>query len=220
MKIAGIAIGSVEEISYRGKKVKTGIFKKPVQHPIFLGREGLEGDIQVDKKNHGGPDKAVYAYGLENLHYWSRLREEPDYAPGHMGENLTIEGLVDQEVSIGDQFQMGSAIVEVTQPRVPCFKLGIRMQHPKFVGEFLTSGRTGFYLRVLQEGRIQVGDAVTRIHADPQKVSIPNIMKALIKGPDQAFWIAQALSVPALSTAWREDLEERAQNIHAEGDSP
>jgi MOSC domain-containing protein YiiM len=220
MKIAGIAIGEIEEISYRGKKVKTGIFKKPLHRPIFLGREGLEGDVQVDKKNHGGPDKAVYAYSLENLRYWSKIRSEPDYAPGHMGENITLEGLDDHEVAIGDQFQMGSAIVEVTQPRVPCFKLGIRMQHPKFVGEFLTSGRSGFYLRVLQEGLIQGGDTVTRIHADPHKVSIPNAMKALIKGPDQAFWIAQALSVPALSTAWREDLEERAQNIHAEGDSP
>ena len=220
MNIAGIAIGGIEEIPYRGKKVKTGIFKKPISGPIFLGREGLEGDIQVDRKNHGGPDKAAYAYCLENLRYWSNLRKEPDYAPGHMGENLTLEGLDDHAVSIGDQFQMGSAIVEVTQPRVPCFKLGIRMQKPQFVGEFLTSGRTGFYLRVIQEGLIETGDAVIRIHEDCRKVSIPNAMKALIKGPDQAFWIAQALSVPALSAAWREDLEERAQNIDTGETSP
>jgi MOSC domain-containing protein YiiM len=219
MKIAGIAIGGIEEIPYRGKKVKTGIFKKPIRGPIFLGREGLEGDVQVDRKNHGGPDKAVYAYSLENLHYWSTLRKEPDYAPGHMGENLTLEGLDDHAVSIGDQFQIGTAIVEVTQPRVPCFKLGIRMQKPQFVGEFLNSGRTGFYLRVLQEGQIETGDGFTRIHEDPRKVSIPNAMKALIKGPDQALWIAQTLSVPALSTAWREDLKERAHTTHAEGDS-
>lgn len=219
MKIAGIAIGGIEEIPYRGKKVKTGIFKKPIAGPIFLGREGLEGDIQVDRKNHGGPDKAVYAYSLENLRYWSKLRNEPDYAAGHMGENLTLEGLDDHAVSIGDQFQIGSVIVEVSQPRVPCFKLGIRMQKPQFVGEFLTSGRTGFYLRVIQEGLIETGDEVTRIHEPPLKVSIPNAMKALIKGPDQAFWIAQALSVPALSTAWREDLVERAQNIDTEGAS-
>ena len=220
MNIAGIAIGEIEEISYRGKKVKTGIFKKPISGPIFLGLEGLEGDIQVDRKNHGGPDKAVYAYSLENLRYWSNHRKEADYAPGHMGENLTLEGLDDHAVFIGDQFQMGSAIVEVTQPRVPCFKLGIRMQKPQFVGEFLTSGRTGFYLRVMQEGLIETGDAVTQVHEDPRKVSVPNAMKALIKGPDQAFWITQALSVPALSTAWRDDLEERAQNIDTEGASP
>lgn len=220
MKIAGIAIGGIEEIPYRGKKVKTGIFKKPVSEPLFLNREGLEGDIQVDLKNHGGPDKAVYAYSLENLRYWSQLRNEPDYEPGHMGENLTLEGLDDHAVCIGDQFRIGAAVVEVTQPRVPCFKLGIRMQKPQFVGEFLTSGRTGFYLRVIQEGRIQTGDGVTQIHADALKVSIPNAMKALIKGPDQHYWILQALKVPALSTAWREDLEARARSLDSEGASP
>jgi len=220
MKVAGIAIGGIAEIPYRGKKVKTGIFKTPISGPITLGPEGLEGDIQVDRKNHGGSDKAVYAYSLENLHHWSRLRNEPDYAPGHMGENLTLEGLDDHEVSIGDQLEVGSALLEITQPRVPCFKLGIRMQEPKFVGEFLTSGRTGFYLRVIRGGLIKTGDQVTRIHEDPLKVSIPNAMKALIKGPEQAFWIAQVLSVPALSLAWRKDLEERAQHIEAYGASP
>lgn len=217
MKIFGIAVGQIEEIPYRGKKVKTGIFKKKVSGPIFLGREGLEGDIQADRKNHGGPDKAVYAYSLENLRYWSQLRAEPDYEPGHMGENITLEALDDHAVSIGDRFQMGSAIVEVTQPRVPCFKLGIRMQEPQFVGKFLNSGRTGFYLRVIQEGLIEAGDRVTRIHEDALTVSIPNAMKALVKGPDQGFWIAQALNVPALSTAWREDLKARAHPIDTEG---
>ena len=217
MKIAGIAIGGIDEIPYRGKKVKTGIFKKPVAGKLFLGREGLEGDIQVDRKNHGGPDKAIYAYGLENLRYWSNLRGEPDYLPGHMGENLTIEGLSDHDVSIGDRFQVGSAILEVTQPRVPCFKLGIRMQKPQFVGEFLTSGRTGFYLRVIQEGRIETGDVVTQIHEASLKVSIPNAMKALVQGPEQAFWIAQALKTTALSAAWREDLEARARHLDIEG---
>ena len=220
MKIAGIAIGGIEEIPYRGKKIKTGIFKKPISDPIFLGQEGLAGDIQVDRKNHGGPDKAVYAYSLENLRYWSKLRNEPDYASGHMGENLTLEGLDDHTVSIGDQFKIGSAIVEVTQPRVPCFKLGIRMEKPQFVGEFLTSGRTGFYLRVIHEGLIGLGDGVTRIHQDPRKVSIPNAMKALIKDTDQAYWITQTLSVPALSKAWREDLEERIQSMDTKGASP
>lgn len=217
MKIVGIALGGINEISYRGKKVKTGIFKQPVRGAIALGLEGLEGDIQVDRKNHGGPDKAVYAYSLENLRFWSRHRNEPDYAPGHMGENLTIEGLDDHAVSIGDQFQMGSVIVEVTQPRVPCFKLGIRMQEPQFVGQFLTSGRTGFYLRVLRVGLIETGDAVTKIHQDPRKVSVPNAMKALIKGPEQAHWIATVLDVPALSAAWREDLEKRERHIATEG---
>lgn len=213
MKIFGLAVGGIETISYRGKSVRTGIYKQSVSGPIYLGPMGVAGDTQVDLKNHGGEDKAVYAYGLENLRFWSELRGEAPYAPGHMGENLTIEGLDDEKVAIGDRFRIGETLLEVTQPRVPCFKLGIRMGDPRFVEAFLRSSRTGFYLRVLESGWVSLEDAVTCIHEDPLKISIADAMKALLKGPEQRDWIQRVLEVPALSTAWREDLEQRAHSL-------
>jgi MOSC domain-containing protein YiiM len=217
MKIAGIAIGQIETVLYRGKNVKTGIYKQPLEGPIQVGPQGLEGDHQVDLKNHGGTDKAVYAYSLENLAFWAAERGDGPYLPGHVGENLTIQGLDDHDVAIGDRFRAGETLMEVTQPRVPCFKLGIRMQDHRFVETFLQSGRTGFYLRVIQPGRIQGGDAFEKIIEDPKAVSIPNAMKALLKGPDQLHWIQRVLEVPALSAAWREDLEARALKFAQEG---
>jgi MOSC domain-containing protein YiiM len=209
LKIFGLALGGIETLSYRGKSVRTGIFKTPVEGPIWLGKTGVADDVQVDLKNHGGVDKAVYAYSLENLRHWSSLRGEPAYAAGHLGENLTLEDLDDHAVHLGDQFQIGETLLEVTQPRVPCFKLGIRMNDMRFVETFLRSGRTGFYLRVLQEGWVYRGDSVIGLHQDPHQVSIPDAMKALLKGPEQKHWIQRALEVPALSAAWREDLETR-----------
>lgn len=217
MRVTGIAIGLREIHAYNGKPVETGIFKNPIEGPIAVGPEGLEGDHQVDRKNHGGIDKAVYAYSLENLAFWASRRNDPFYAPGHVGENLTIEGLDDHSVAIGDRFRIGETLLEVTQPRVPCFKLGLRMADAGFVEEFLKSGRTGFYLRVLESGHIRQGDFVTKTLEDPLAVSIPNAMKALIKGPDQYHWIQRVLRVPALSVAWREDLETRALKFSAKG---
>lgn len=219
MKIIGIAIGDIETVSYRGKNVKTGIYKQPLKGPVRVGPEGLEGDHQVDLKNHGGIDKAIYAYSLENLSFWAETRRDGPYLPGHVGENLTIQGLNDHDVAIGDRFRVGETLMEVTQPRVPCFKLGIRMQDHRFVETFLNSGRTGFYLRVIQPGIIQGGDVFEKTFEDPRAVSIPNAMKALLKGPDQLHWIQRVLDVPALSAAWREDLEARALKFVPEGHS-
>jgi MOSC domain-containing protein YiiM len=209
MKIAGVSMGKVSIVQYRGKSVQTGIFKTSSEGPVFVSFDGLLEDVQVDRKNHGGPDKAIYAYSLENLKYWAELRLDSTYPAGHMGENLTIEGLDDHQVYIGDRFRMGGVTLEVTQPRVPCFKLGIRMADARFVAQFLSSGRTGFYLRVLEEGTLKKGDPVIKIYTDSSGVSIPDAMKAILAGPDQVYWIQKVLDVQALSNAWREDLHKR-----------
>ena len=220
MKVHGLATGSLKTIRYRGKTVPTGIFKQPVEGPLRLLFEGVEGDLQVDRKNHGGRDKAVYLYSLENLRYFSEQRGDPPYLPGHVGENLTIEGLDDDQVHIGDQFEIGSSRIEISQPRVPCFKLGILMQDPGFVSVFLKSGRTGFYARILQEGEVALGDEVQRVHQDPKGVSISTAMKALIKGPEQTLYIQKVLEVSALSMAWREDLQKRLKHASSDGEHP
>ena len=209
MRLISVSVGSVQSIPYRGQQVKTGIYKSVVNGRVHVDFEGISQDVQVDRKNHGGPDKALYAYGLENLTYWAHHRTEPSYLPGHMGENLTIEGLDDRRIHIGDRFRVGTALLEVTQPRVPCFKLGVKMGDGKFVGEFLKSGRTGFYLRVIERGELGAGDDFEPAHMDDHGISIADAMKAIIPGADQLDWIRKVLSVEALSEAWREDLQKR-----------
>lgn len=211
MQLVSVSVGSIQSIPYRGQQVKTGIFKTPIDTRVDVGVEGIALDIQVDRKNHGGADKALYAYGLENLAFWAAERGDSAYLPGHMGENLTIEGLDDHAIHLGDRFRIGTTLLEVTQPRVPCFKLGVRMGDGKFVGQFLKSGRTGFYLRVLEVGSLGAGDRVERTSTDPAKISIPDAMRAILPLPEQKHWIAKVLEVPALSEAWRADLMERLE---------
>ena len=196
-------------LPYRGNQVATGIYKSPVATPVRVTAQGFAGDLQVDRKNHGGPDKAVYAYTLENHHYWATTRGEPAYPPGQFGENLTVTGMPDERVHIGDIFRIGASLMQVTQPRVPCFKLGLKFGDPGFVREFLASGRTGFYLRVLEEGIVASGDPIMLQQADPQQVSIRDAMRALLTGSEQWAWREKVLAVPSLSAAWREDLAKR-----------
>jgi MOSC domain-containing protein YiiM len=211
MRLVSVSVGSIQSIPYRGQQVKTGIFKTPVDVRVDVGFEGILLDVQVDRKNHGGADKALYAYSYENLCFWAADRGDAVYPPGHMGENLTIEDLDDHAIHLGDRFRIGTTLLEVTQPRVPCFKLGVRMGDGKFVGQFLKSGRTGFYLRVLEAGELGSGDRVERISIDPARVSIPDAMKAILPLPDQKKWISKVLEVSALSAAWREDLLDRLE---------
>jgi MOSC domain-containing protein YiiM len=176
---------------------------------MLAERNGFLGDAQVDRKNHGGPDKAIYVYTAENYRHWEHLHGVPEYPHGQFGENLTVTGLPDEAVHIGDIFAIGRAVMQVTQPRVPCFKLGIKFGNPRFVADFLASGRTGFYCRVLEAGWVRTGDAITLETADPGRLSVRDAMHALISGPEQADWIAKVLAIDALSAAWRVDLTQR-----------
>ncbi len=183
----------------------TGICKQSVPGPVTVTREGIIGDSQADRKNHGGIDKAVYAYATENYRYWEEQLGKP-LPYGQFGENLAVSGMTDEQVHIGDIFRIGPVEVQVTQPRVPCFKLGMRMEDAGFVRRFHHSGRVGFYLRVLQEGFLSTGDTIERLHADAGKLTIAEAMLALHKNPRQTEIIARALDIPALSQAWRDSL--------------
>lgn len=214
ISVLSVNLGKSKTILHQDRLIETGIYKSPAAGPVRVDQEGVIGDIQVDRKNHGGPDKALYAYSWENYHYWAKARGENLYDPGHFGENLTASNLADDAVHIGDILSVGETLLQITQPRVPCFKLGLKFGDPGFVGEFLTSGRTGFYLRVLEEGEIRKGDSIKRRSQDKLAVTISDAMKALIKGADQHLWIERVLAVEALSSAWRDDLERRLHSRH------
>lgn len=208
MKILAISLSGLKQLEYQGRLVETGICKQPVSGPVRLTSLGLEGDVQVDRKNHGGEDKAVYAYTAENYRHWEQALGR-ELAFGFLGENLAVAGMPDESVHIGDIFGIGEVVVQVTQPRVPCFKLGMRMEDLSFVERFHFSGRVGFYLRVLQEGKVDVGDVIELRQTDPAELSIRDAMLALNKNPRQQEVIRRALEIPALSQAWRADLAKK-----------
>ena len=205
MQLLAISISEVKRIEYQGRETLTGICKQNIGGPVSVTKDGMEGDCQADPVNHGGVDKAVYAYAAENYRFWEQeLGKQLPY--GQFGENLAVSGLTDELVHIGDIFKIGPVEVQVTQPRVPCFKLGMRMEDAGFVRRFHHSGRVGFYLRVLKEGRLSPGDTIERLHADAGQLSIRDAMLALNKNPRQQEIISRALAIPALSQAWRESL--------------
>jgi MOSC domain-containing protein YiiM len=164
--VLSVNVGLPRSVPSRGRTVRTGIFKEPVLFRVQVGRLNLDGDRQADLRVHGGPDKAVYAYDLSGYAYWRQAlsRELPF---GQFGENLTVEGMPETEVRIGDAYRIGTALLQVSQPRSPCFKLAMKMEMPAFPPLFLAEGRTGFYFRVLEEGEIGAGDAITRESRDP-----------------------------------------------------
>src|SRR5947199_1752485 len=160
MKLLSVNVGLPREIEWKGKVVRTSIFKTPVMGRVRVARLNLERDQQSDLSVHGGIDKAVYAYPSEHYPFWRRELPGADLPWGVFGENFTTEGLLEETVHIGDRFRVGSAEFVVTQPRMPCFKLGIRFNRPDIVKRFLQSGRSGFYLAVLKEGEVTAGDSI------------------------------------------------------------
>ena len=158
----------------------TGIFKIPVAGRVNVHRLGLEGDVQVDRRVHGGLGKAVYIYPHEHYSHWETFLSRKDFSFGQFGENLTTLGLLENEVRVDDKLRIGSVLLQVTQPREPCFKLMTKMNDFRFAKPFLTSGRTGFYLRVLEEGDLGAGDAITHVATDPAAPTIREVVQEMI----------------------------------------
>jgi len=208
MKLLSLNISGLRQVEHRGKTVGTGIFKEPVTGPVKATRLTLEGDRQVDLRYHGGEHKAIYAYPHEHYATWAEELGRDDLTFGQFGENFTTEGLLETNVHIGDRFRVGEALVEVTQPRVPCFKLGIKMGDPHFVRIFLESERCGFYLRVLEEGAVEAGDAIEQEFTHPERISIQYIHHLYFQDSLNKDEIKRALTVEALSKEWRQQLRE------------
>lgn len=209
MRIVSVNVGLPRDLPHDGGVVSSGIVKEPVSGPVAVGATNLAGDGQADLSVHGGVDKAVYAYPYEHYAAWRRDLARDDLSPGRFGENLTLEGLPEDDVRIGDVYRMGSALLQVSQPRVPCFKLAIRMDDPAFARPFLRSGRTGFYLRVLEEGTVAAGDPVTRERAAEASMTVREVAGLLGNGASAAD-LDRGAALAALPLGWREAFAQRA----------
>ena len=208
MKLLSVNVSLPRHVPHMGKTVRTGIFKEPVNRRIILRTLNLEGDGQADRENHGGMYKAVYAYSIEHYEYWKRELGRGDFTPGQFGENFTVQGMAEDDVHIGDIFRVGGALVQVTQPRAPCYKLGLKMGMPQFPKLFLSSGRVGFYLRVLEEGEVGAGDVVERVRVDPERMAVSDMNRLLYVKPADREALERALRIEALSPRRRRAFEE------------
>ena len=206
MKLLSINVSKPKPIQYGGKTVHTGIFKEPMSGTVMLREKNIEGDGQGDLRVHGGTYKAIYGYPFEHYAYWQQELRRNDLTYGQFGENLTVEGLLEDAVYIGDVFQIGETVrLQITQPRVPCFKLAYKMGLPDFPKEFLESRRVGFYFRVLEEGEITAGDTIARIKVASEPMSVTEIVNLRYFDRDNHEKIAQARKQPALSPSWKRD---------------
>jgi MOSC domain-containing protein YiiM len=216
MKLISVNCGLPKEVLWHRQSVITSIFKEPVEGRVALRTLNLDGDRQSDLTVHGGKDKAVYCYQLSHYDYWKvELRGRP-LAPGAFGENFTIDGPGDDSIHIGDRFVIGSAEVVVTQPRLPCYKLGIRFESDDIIERFLESGRSGFYLAVTREGEVRAGDEIALVSPDPHSVSVSDIMRLyLAKKYDvtDAAVVRRALEIEALTDSWKEFFLEKLSRL-------
>jgi MOSC domain-containing protein YiiM len=210
MRLVSVNVGRPRTVPYQGRDVATAIFKQPVTGPVHVGATNLADDRQADRRVHGGPDKAVYAYPLEHYAYWSAALQRRDLAFGFFGENLTLDGANEDEVWIGDTLRVGTALLQVSQPRTPCFKLALRTGVEDFPQRFAASGRTGFYLRVLDEGEVRAGDAVERLARDAASLAVRAVFELRhgpARGRDRAA-LQRAAALAALAPGWRRAFDE------------
>jgi len=210
MKVLSINISLPKSVKDNGKTVSTGIFKEPITGSVSVGKRNIVGDQQADLNFHGGVCKAVYAYPHEHYAHWKRELHRTDMPYGQFGENLTLQGLDEESVYVGDLLHVGTAVFEVTQPRVPCFKLGIRMGGlSDFPRTFLKSGLIGFYLRVAQEGTITAGDTIEHVRVDPHSISIKEIHHLMHFDKRNIEDAKKALRIDALPPGWCRGFEKR-----------
>ncbi|HTE89765.1 MAG TPA: MOSC domain-containing protein [Terriglobales bacterium] len=214
MKLTSVNVGLPREVMWHGTNVATGIFKEPVEGRVRLRKLNLDGDRQADLTVHGGKDKAVYCYPLAHYDYWKRELPGRELPAASFGENFTTDGLLEDSVHIGDQFSIGSAEVIVTQPRLPCYKLGIRFQSDDMVRRFMVSGRTGFYFAVTREGEVGAGDEIRAIARDSEAVPVSEVTRLYIAkryGDDEVASVRRALRVAALPESWKGYFRERLE---------
>jgi MOSC domain-containing protein YiiM len=209
MKVLSVNVGLPREVSWRGRPITTGIFKEPVADRVPVRALNIDGDRQADLRVHGGADKAVYAYPSEFYELWRRERPELDFRLGRFGENLTTEGLLDGDVNVGDRFRVGTAELVVTQPRLPCYKLGIRMGRDRFVKEFLERGLLGFYLSVAREGEVGAGDRIVELARDPRGFRVTEVARLFSLDRDDFDGLRRAADLDVLPESWREYFRRR-----------
>jgi MOSC domain-containing protein YiiM len=207
MKLLSINVSLPVTVEQAGKTFSSAIFKKPVTGPVFVHKMNLAGDRQADLKNHGGEDKAVYAFSFDHYAYWGTLLHKPDMPYGQFGENLTIAGLDEASLYIGDHLKIGSCLLEISQPRIPCFKLGIIMGTPDMPRLFIEHGATGIYFRVLQEGEIFAGNPVDIVSRGKHRLAVKTLFTSYFDPDLQNPGVLEtALEIPELAAEWREKI--------------
>lgn len=209
MKIISIHVGRPRLVVAKGQTVSTAIFKQPVTGPVMLRTLNLDGDRQADLNVHGGPTKAAYAYPVEHYAFWREEFPEMELPWGMFGENFTLEGLDESRVNIGDRFRLGGAEVMVTEPRMPCSKLGIKFGRTDIIRRFLASGRTGFYFSVQREGMVEAGDAIELIERDPSDVTVADITQLYAGDKSDAEAMRRAISLEVLPASWRDHFRQK-----------
>jgi MOSC domain-containing protein YiiM len=209
MKVVSLNVGLPREIEWRGHTVRTSIYKTSADRRLRVTKLNLEGDQQADLSVHGGIDKAVYAYPSEHYAYWHKEFPQMDLPWGLFGENLTIEGLLEEDVRIGDRLRVGSAEFVVTQPRMPCVKLGIRFGRPDIVKRFLRSGRTGFYFAVVSEGELGAGDAIELLTQAEEGLTVANVVNLYAVDTESQELLRRAIQSSALPESWRDYFRKR-----------
>ena len=212
MKVISLNVGLPRVVESHGEPVVTGIFKEPVEGLVMLRTLNLDGDRQADLTVHGGISKAVYAYPLEHYEFWRRELPEMELSYGMFGENFTTEGLLENDVNVGDRFSVGEAELMVTEPRLPCYKLGIKFGRADIIRKFLQSRRTGFYFAVIKEGQVQAGDELELLSRDANNITIADITRLYAFEKDDLNTLRRAVKLNALSESWREYFQKQLQN--------
>jgi MOSC domain-containing protein YiiM len=213
MKLISVNVGLPRVVMSNGEPVSTGIFKEPVAGRVMLRTLNLDGDRQADLSVHGGPSKAVYVYPSEHYEYWKHELPEMKLPWGMFGENFTSAGLFESELNIGDKFRVGSAVVMVTEPRMPCYKLGIKFGRSDIVKRFLASERTGFYFAVLQESEVGVGDPIELIEGNKHSVQVSDITRLYTREKHNVGLLRRAMEVEALPESWKSYFQHRLDKL-------
>jgi MOSC domain-containing protein YiiM len=213
MKLISVNVGGPRDVISKGKTVTTSIFKVPVAGRVKLRTLNLDGDRQSDLTVHGGVHKAIYAYPSEHYAYWRRELPGIEMPWGMFGENLTVEGLFEDELNIGDQVRIGTAELAVTQPRLPCYKLAVKFGRDDIIKRFLDSRLTGFYFAVLREGDVGAGDSIEFISRDSNELAVAEVTRLYLDGRDDLEALQRALRVDALPEAWKTHFESRIQKL-------
>jgi MOSC domain-containing protein YiiM len=212
-QVVSVNVALPRTLTWKGRAVQTGIFKTPVSGRVRVRGLNLEGDRQADLSVHGGPDKAIYAYPSEHYEYWRGEFPDMELPWGMFGENLTTMGLLEVQINVGDQFHIGTVTAMVTQPRVPCYKLAAKFGREDIVKRFLASGRSGFYLKVVQEGEVGAGDAIELISRDSHAVTVADVASLYHDGTGKLGLLQRAVQVEGLPETWREHFLRRIAQL-------
>ncbi len=210
-RLLSVNVGLPRDVTWNGKTVRTAVWKSPVTGRRMVRKLDIDGDAQADLAGHGGDHRAVFVYQMDSYHYWERILGRNDFTFGQFGENFTVEGLPDNEVCIGDRYRIGGALFEVTQPRVTCYRVGIRMNEPRMAALLVAHHRPGFYFRVLQEGEVGAGDDIVKITDGPERISVADVDALLYLPGHSSEQLQRALRIPALSKGWQSSFQAMLQ---------